>query len=121
MTSMNFIGFFQKQEVLLKARNSFEIAGFKPNGLIVQDSEDYPLMLCVKVNDEYDLRMANNIFRFYGVTHIDELNTQIENAEELRRIISIHSRQQIFTPKAIATHKHFHEGMNAEIQSFPTE
>lgn len=121
MTSMNFIGFFQKQEVLLKARNSFEIAGFKPSALVVQDSEDYPLMLCVKVNDEYDLQMANNIFRFYGVTHIDELNTQIENTEELRRIISIHSRQQIFTPKAIATHKHFHEGMNAEIQSFPNE
>ena len=121
MTSMNFIGFFQKQEVLLKARNSFEIAGFKPKAIIVQDSEDYPLILCVKVNDEYDLQIANNIFRCYGVTHRDDLNTQIENAEELRRIISIHSRQQIFTPKAIATHKHFHEGMNAEIQSFPTE
>ncbi len=121
MTSTNYIGFFQKPDVLRKARNSFEIAGFKPNELIVQASEDYPLMLSVKVHDEYDLQMANNIFKFYGVTHIDEISTKIDNAEELKRIISIHSRQQIFTPKAIATHKHFHEGMNAEIQSFSND
>ncbi len=121
MTSTNYIGFFQQRDVLLKAVNSFGVAGFKPEALIAQDSEDYPLMLSVKLNDEYDLQMASNIFKFYGVTHVDEISGRIDNADELRRIISIHSRQQIYSPKGSGAHKHFHEGMNAEIQSFHNE
>ncbi len=121
MTSTNYIGFFQQRDVLLKAENSLKIAGFSPDRLIIQSSEEHPLMLSVKINDKYDLQMASNIFRFYGVTHIDEISGEIDNAEELRRIISIHSRQQIFTPKGGGNHKHFHEGMNAEIQSFHNE
>jgi hypothetical protein len=121
MTSTNFIGFFRDREKLHKAQNSLQIAGFKPTNIIVQDSEEHPLMVSVQLSDKYDYQMAKNIFNFHGVNHIDEISGKIDNADELRKIISIHSKQQIFSPKGNGYHNHYHEGMNAEVLSFRNE
>ncbi len=116
MKTTNFVGFFQSTEKLQKALNSLEIAGFKPSEIIAQTDTNDHLMVCVQLADQYDHRMAFNIFKFYGVNHTDEFEGKIDNSDDLRRIISIHSKQQIFSPKTNRHHNHYHEGMNSEVK-----
>ncbi len=118
MTTNNFIGFFSDKEKLYKAENSLKIAGIKPQNLIVQEEQHAPLMIAVRLQDQYDLQMAQNIFKFYQVHHTEEITSPLNDADELRRIISIHSRQQIFDGNTRVNRHNFHEGMNAEVHTF---
>lgn len=114
MKTTSFVGFFQEKDKVRKASNSLQIAGFKPSNIIVQDHDNHPLMVCATLSDSYDMEMAVNIFRFHGVDHTYTFNGIIDNAEDLKKIISIHSKQQIFTPAANRHHDH-REGMTSEV------
>lgn len=115
MKTTNVVGLFHGKAKSQKIPNSLVIAGFDADDIIIEENNNDVFLLSVSVRDKSEDQMVHNIFSFYRPYHVYKFNFEISNGEELRRLVEVSAKMEVYQTPEIRHHNHYHEGMNSEV------
>lgn len=114
-----YAGLFHGEERAKKIVQSLEISGIKPQQITKHDvsHEENPnaFLVSVNANDKYDRQKTVNIFEFYKVRRIYELDKILQD-EELKKLISAHANRHVLTNFDLKHRSSHHEGITSEVK-----